>query len=743
MLRKTLRHVFKVAIILIALASSPAYCDLPVSSDEFKNLAADLAPKVNLFADAWKQDPNAEFVGGTVRDYLYWLKGQFRGITTADQAKAKIDELRKLPSIDVRDFIIGDSDVDVASINLSLSPSTYGVRKIDMIGSDRFDPSTQMGHSEAKQGFIPVEKIRLGRRGFTPWPGMGDGIHEIYSGKPTVHFASPEDFHSTHFAKLKLNHEVLLAIRYVRTLAINYYREHGRGYPDPKVLLDIDPESKKAVQNAVNHALVDKDLAECMSNKRFKTWLDQLIQKSFRSYTNPTAAYQLFEHFKLDELVRAYSNKLEPINQYLFAQNRDPHAIEANMQKAGTSPEKLFTPVLKEFPDQKLYHGTRTETAFNSILLQGILPSSAGTADGGLYGVRKDNIKFAEKWGGSRDRIVTFRVKPTATVVDVTQGEGQRVFAQYRGDYDRFAQDFGVDVIRYPYDTRAYVVKNSAALERPQGFTREIMTFSQVMQLAKNAKSEEDIEKCIAAVSVSSFNDRELHFLIEKIPALGAYRSLLLNPNYPVSARAAGMSLISEAKKLNRSASASPPLSKRQLKEATQSFRSKMNILHSQLEFTHDPWKTDFLKEQSELLSKEFKSVSSVELAKTAILNEIKSRRQYPTRTIRAITRALLAIGPGKGMAAAIFAGSYMAAVSDDRDPTNNYIFSAMIAGIGHFMFDRNLYGPKKVYDRTYALRRKSFKEFSESQLRELERHATVIQNGANCVADSVSIKLD
>ena len=118
-----------------------------LSEKEFRDLASRLAPKVNLFDEVWRQDPAAMFYGGTTRDYLYWLKGRFLAAKNRAEALALVQELRREPAIDVRDFIIGDSDVDVVSKKQpDLDPKQFGVRKLDSITPDIFNPKTVRGN---------------------------------------------------------------------------------------------------------------------------------------------------------------------------------------------------------------------------------------------------------------------------------------------------------------------------------------------------------------------------------------------------------------------------------------------------------------------------------------------------------------------------------------------------------------------------------------------------------------------
>ena len=478
--------------LVLNCVNTPARADVSrISIDEFEALAVKLSGKVPLFREIWESDPHAELFGGTTRDYLYWIKGQFKDCATREQALAKVQELEKLSAIDARDFIVGDSDVDVVThYGVSVDAGKYGVRKIDSIKPDRFDPETEMGMNEWHQGFIPLEKIRLGSAGFIPWNQFGDGIGELYSGKPTLHAADPKVFAQTHYARQKLNHEVLIALRYLRILAINYYRDHGTAFPDTGTLFSIDAASAASVRDIMGRTLASPDFVSYLRRPQFSKWINQTVVKAFRSYTNPTATHELFKFFGADQLIARYPEHLDPINQYLFAKHRDPHAVDAVLRHFNTTPEKLYVAPDKEFSDGLLYHGTREEDSFRAILLQGIMPSTGGTAGEGLYGVEKGNIGFAIRWGGSRERLVTFKVKPDAKIIDITHGEGKRLYQAFGGTYDEFAESFGADILRYPYKTRAYVVKNSQALERPRGLTRAVLTYSKFLEMAEHATGE-------------------------------------------------------------------------------------------------------------------------------------------------------------------------------------------------------------------------------------------------------------
>ncbi len=499
------------------LVGAEARPETPIARPDFESLAADLAVKVTLFRDVWAQDPNAELFGGTSRDFLYWIKGQLRSGKTAGQ-------LRALPSIDVRDFITGESDIDVLSDRgIRLDAAAYGVKKIDVIDKSRLDPSTPFGKTERDQGYIPVEKIRVGRSGIVPWTDFGDGVGEVLSGKLTATFAPQATFEQTHYARLGMNHPVLLAMRFLRLLATDYYYENGRSLPDASKLFDVDPKTAADVKRTLAEAATDPKLARLLRNPNFAKKLNDTVHKAFRTYTSPSAALALFRHFGADKVV-ANHDGIEPINQYLFAQYRDREAIERRLRAHGVDTAAFFADPKSEFPDGKLYHGTRTEESFRALLLVGILPSERGTAGAGLYAVSQSDIPFAERWGNSAERVVSLPVKPGARVVDITHGEGKRIFDSLGKTPDAFAEYFGIDILRYPYPNspHAYVVKNSEALGAPQGHTRQIMTVGRFLEMAQTVRDSDGLARLVQSMKINQLNNRERVLILDQTPYLTA-----------------------------------------------------------------------------------------------------------------------------------------------------------------------------------------------------------------------------
>ncbi|MEK7357602.1 MAG: hypothetical protein AAB250_14210, partial [Bdellovibrionota bacterium] len=169
-----------------------------------------------------------------------------------------------------------------------------------------------------------------------------------------------------------------------------------------------------------------------------------------------------------------------------------------------------------------LYHGTGSEAAFRAILFQGILPSSDGTGGEGLYGVAKKDLSYAIERGGSADRVVAIEISPEARILDISNGHP--LYAAYtkehgggRESYSRFAEEYGIDILKYPYLTDAFVVKNGGVLTRVQGHTRKLMKFTEIQTyLGRQPK-----ETLIAAMVQTSLDNRvssdEFELLAEEV----------------------------------------------------------------------------------------------------------------------------------------------------------------------------------------------------------------------------------
>ncbi len=512
---------------LLFLFSPLCLFALPVgllSREEFKQIALELAPKVNLFAAVWREDPNAIFYGGTSRDFLYWVLGQFKDVESENELDLKREELKKVSLIDIRRILGHESDADIiTSKHLSIEPDRFGIRKIDSIDSQRLDPDSALGKNEIDQGFIPIEKIELSQTDIYTPESFGDGVGEILSGDLSVQFSSEEKFWNSHYAKLKLNHPVFLAIRYLRLLAMHWYHKEGSGAPNRKKLLSFNPQIKSQIEKIFKEALRDRRFKEVLEQKQALRWLNGCILKSFRSYTNQTAAYLLFNDLGFKDLQAAFP-KIESINQFLFQQYRNHELLRKAYEEFSITSEELFTPVQSLLRNLKLYHGTRTEEAFRAILFQNAMPSQSGSAGAGLYAVDSASIDFAENWAGSPDRVVVFDISLDAKAIDITQGIGKRIFEEWKKrtgkrSYDLFAAYFGADILKYDYTPKAYVVKNSSVLLGRQGLYRRLLTVDQLEDFAKRLTTGEDIESFFRALFWSGLAREEVENIYSLMPS--------------------------------------------------------------------------------------------------------------------------------------------------------------------------------------------------------------------------------
>ncbi len=500
-----------------------------LTETEFRNLAEQLSPKVDVFGYIWSIDPEAEFYGGTTRDFLYWVKGRFQNSSSREQSLQIRHDLLLRESIEGREFILGESDIDIITEkSVQIDPGTFGIRKIDTHDFKIFDTESVEGLNERLQGYIPAEKIRLGSRGFTENVTFGKGLSEIYQGRLTVHFTPEADFSQSLYAQRMENHQVLLALRYLRLLAMDYFNSYGSGYPDTAHLFAIDTKSRQDVERILNSVLDGKSLKPYLERERFNSWLNGTIRKAFRSYTNPTAAYLLMKEFKVDQLTLVYEG-VESINDYVFVKKYDLTRTASMLKKFEVDQDKFYLNFTSEFPDQKYYHGTRSKQNLSNIVLQGALPSSHGNAGRGLYGVGIANFDDAASWASDPKLVVEFEIDGSkAHLVDVTRGEGKRVFELYNKQYDgrsanvydAFADDFSIDIIKYPYSFRAFVLKNSAVIKNRQGVYYKIRTLHQLLQTIEKIETTKEFVEVIDSTSISPYGGREISFLEKAI--LGA-----------------------------------------------------------------------------------------------------------------------------------------------------------------------------------------------------------------------------
>jgi hypothetical protein len=549
--------IFQALFTVLAIATVPTFARADVTDawpngltrTRFETLATEFAPKVNLFAEVWKQVPEARFTGGTVRDYLYWVRMKLAAAPDPASLEKAVADLRASPMIDVRDFVHDESDIDYAAPagkRAKIEVADFGVKKLDAVDEGRFVPGTEAYVSEIDQGYISIEKMLLGPKNLSTATGFGEGITEVFSGKPTVHFTSLDQFSRTFYAKVGANHRILLVMRYLRTLSLNYAKTgHALSeYPNLETLLrHLDTPTRAKIAEIVGDSVRGPGLSIAFKNASFTKWYRATLEKSFRAYVHPTATYLLYTHFGLDRIVQRWPDQSIQINQFAYAKPRLPRHIaefDRKIRAFGFEPSEILEPAEHFFgPNRRLFHGTRTDEAFHDIVLRGVISSTNGTAGGGVYGVTETNREFAITWAGDRNRLVEFEIARHARVLDFTSSrESVRKFVEaVRSrsggvDYDALADEFGLDVIKYPYTTDAFVVKNGGALGRPVGVFRTVLSFGQATEQASRIRSTRALLTFLEGLSLSrSFTTAEWGAIFDAMDGLPAIQKAMREIN--------------------------------------------------------------------------------------------------------------------------------------------------------------------------------------------------------------------
>src|SRR5687767_4172754 len=85
-----------------------------ISEAEFRALCETLSHRVDFFEKIWASNPEAQLYGGTSRDFLWFVRGELAKATSKEDLTRRVDAL-KARKIDVKEFVVGNSDVDVIS----------------------------------------------------------------------------------------------------------------------------------------------------------------------------------------------------------------------------------------------------------------------------------------------------------------------------------------------------------------------------------------------------------------------------------------------------------------------------------------------------------------------------------------------------------------------------------------------------------------------------------------------------
>lgn len=495
---------FRWATVLVAIALSAKAFGASeeawqgfLGPEEFEAVGIRLAPKVDLFAAIWAVDPDAEIYGGASRDFYWFLRRKLAVCQDRPCIDRTIAALESRP-VDVKEFIVGQSDVDVVTAK-SLDSVAFDpgfLTRLQVVSPQWFARDSPLHAQEIAQGGVPVEKIRLARGRILPPadPALRDGVLDVYRAVPRL--VTKDGIRDTAMWKAHENHELLGALRWVRQVAIAYSQRFGRGYPDDARLESLVDAPSRARAEAVFEALRREPiaLAPFLDNELFRKRLRRLLQKIFRSYTNPTAAKRLFELLAIDDALVPYLGKwLEPYHTVMYAKHRDAETLRRAREAMGAG--GAFVTLREHFRRNELalekdrrgndaapfFHGTPDIDGYRSIVFQGILPSSGGSAGGGVYAVDRRSYAFARTWKAWLRRsgtplVAKLLLDPDALVVDLTTPEGKAPWERWlslhpEGKYETFADAIGVDLIKYSYEAHAYVIGNGAVVRDAVGDT--------------------------------------------------------------------------------------------------------------------------------------------------------------------------------------------------------------------------------------------------------------------------------
>lgn len=321
---------------------SPAPCygsntpSLHFSEAEFRQIAIELAQKVDLFQDIWALDPDAVLTAGVVRDFLYFVRQKLA-------RSSSLEELRKIERIELKEFMLEESDVDLVSTQWDFStivPKNYGFDRLDRVTPDRFTPGKPHYRTEHDQGYIPIEKLMLGKTTISSPSAFGDGFHEIYTGKPTIWIPDNAMFNATYFAGLGANHLVLLVMRYVRTLSLNFAKTGAT---------DIQGDFANIPAPIIERMqeIASSSLHSMFMNSKFAEWYRKGVDRAFRGGGSTKYTFQLFQKLGLDLVVAKWPEQSPPILHYLQAAEAvsaaELKALYLSFAQTSSTPEEMWS----------------------------------------------------------------------------------------------------------------------------------------------------------------------------------------------------------------------------------------------------------------------------------------------------------------------------------------------------------------------------------------------------------------
>jgi hypothetical protein len=481
----------------------------------FAAIGAQLAPRVDLFSSVWDADPDAEFYGGTARDYYWWLRRALASCETAECIEAVIDDLESGP-IEARDFLLGETDVDVlgneAAKRVAFDRSHF--TRIDVADRRRFTPGEALFDDERKQGALPLEKLRLGRLGLgAPTPTFAGGLEDIYAARPRLVLTA--DVRDTEGYRQRENHPVLLVLRWLRQASVAYAHRRGRSLVDETALRRVlDPEAlATASQVAAEIAARPETLSPFLENPRFVQRLNRARARLFQGFTNAEVSRHLYEVTGLESALLPFHDRLEPFLTVTFRKDWTAADLErqratlpesaAALETLGTYLRRQGVAVDEASDEIDMFHGTRSGGSYRNIATHGLLPSERGLAGTGLYAVDLRSAEYAKRWRQSDGNgyALRLRVDATASFVDLTSDGGKTLLEAFRrlratlpspwseGDEeDALADYLGVAVLKFSYTgAHAYVIKDGGIVRRAEPWSKPLRSLRDVARDWKTA----------------------------------------------------------------------------------------------------------------------------------------------------------------------------------------------------------------------------------------------------------------
>ena len=239
-------------------------------------------------------------------------------------------------------------------------------------------------------------------------------------------------FRRTVYAKRNQNHEILLALRYIRILAINYYQENGRSFPERSLsfrgigrrvarpVARADRRSRRAPNDPPAERMPEGSALPPL-DERYGAQGVSLLHESDR---DPRAVSKVRGSIASSRRSRKKSSRSISISSRSRAIGRRLAAGSSSTARARIN---YFCRSPANFRTENFIMAPVPKPRSAAFSLQGVLPSQRGVAGrGSLRQVRGDNISFAANWGGQPRAGRRFRRPiPTRASADLTQGEGK------------------------------------------------------------------------------------------------------------------------------------------------------------------------------------------------------------------------------------------------------------------------------------------------------------------------------